>query len=282
MGSKNKEKRIEQNVSSTKLRENLSAREFENRLVDLYVAMRAQPSRAQLMTHEEVQEVLPSYLSIEASGENAQETYPLILKHLQTCQQCSAMYNRLKSAPEIFVPQPRALNLPILATKDISQTQIPALRIIQTPVAGRAFGNVQFLIPSPRTNQATQSFVMRGASPIQESLLFSAQVTLDKHPLLVQAWHSPAAIKNHANVRVELVAPPSIVRRALATLDWGDIHLERKFSRGESIFNKIAITDSPISITLEFPAHARPRPHPPARSTPRAPKRAPKTHAKKV
>ncbi len=281
MGSKKKEKRFEQNRSGTKPGEDLSAREFENHLADLYVAMRAQPLHAQTMTHEEVQELLPSYLDIEASVENAQKIYPLIEEHLQTCAQCGAMYNRLKSALEIFAPQPRALNLPILSAKDISETQTPALRIIQTPATGRAFGNIQFLISPPRTNQTTL-FVMRSAMPIQESLLFSAQVTLDKHPLLVQAWHSPAVIKNHAMVRVELVASPSIARGAIATLDWGEIHLDRKFSRGESIFNKIAATDSPISITLEFPAYARPRPHPPSRPTPRASKRATKTRAKEV
>lgn len=281
MRSKKKEKRTEQKPSRSRPGENLSPREFGDRLSELYFAMRAQPLQAQPISHDEVQEVLPSYLALEKSGENAKQSYPLIHEHLQTCPPCSAMYNRLKSALEILDPNPRVLALPVHSAKDISKTGTPALQIIQTPATGRAFGNIQFVI-LPHASRAAQSFAVRGATPIQESLLFSEQVTLDKHPLLVQAWHSPAAIKNHANLRVELVAPPSVVRKARATLDWGEVHLERNFSRAESRFNKIAATDSPVSITLEFPTHARPHPHPPTRSKPRASKRTTKTRAKKV
>jgi hypothetical protein len=113
--------------SSTRSGENLPAREFENRLTDLYVAMRAQPLHSQPMTHEEVQELLPSYLAIEANGKNAKESYPLIHEHLQTCFECSAMYNRLKSALEIHVPQPRVLTLPVRSAKDMSEMQNLAL-----------------------------------------------------------------------------------------------------------------------------------------------------------
>lgn len=263
----------------------LTQSEWEQRLTELYAALRAQPMQEAALTHSEIQELLPSYLTIEQSGSDPTRTYPLVNQHLRACPQCNRMYEQLKSAMGIL-PHRQATSTLVVAQPQTPTFNYTYLNIVHTPSSHQRLENFQFLIPFPQSvNQPTRAFSFRSAMPSQGSLLFSAQVTLDNHPVLVQAWLTPTTTEEYANVRVELAAALSITRRVRASLDWGSHHFEQKFSRGVSTFKNILLSafDSSFSLTLEFHAHERSRPHPPTRSTTRKPKRAaPKTRAKKA
>jgi len=261
-----------------------SPQEWEQQLAELYSALREPDSPFQRL-HIETEQVLPLYLAQERRGENAAQNFPLIHQHLQACSQCNILYQRLKTALAAANPQPRAANARQNREIESLPRKASALQIIQSPATPRAPAQVRFVLsPSALLSRSQPSFVARGAMPLSERLLFSAQVTFDKHPLLVQAWFAPARKKNCVNVRLELAVATTIARRARAILDWGEHHLESKFTRGSSTFPNLAVVpaDSPISLTLQFSPHVRTRSHPRPRSTNRVSKRATKTRARQV
>jgi len=253
-----------------------SPQEWEQQLAELYSALREPDSPFQRV-HVETEQVLPLYLAQEQRGENAARNFPLIHQHLQTCSQCNILYQRLKTALAVANPQPRTANAMQKRKPEALLPKFAALQIIQSPATSRAPAHIRFILPSSALLPHSQSsFVMRGASPLSERLLFSAQVTLDNHPLVVQAWFAPARKKNCVNLRLELAAASTLARRARAILDWGGHHLETKVARGSSAFPNLAVVpaDSPISLTLQFSPHTRNRPHPPPRALKRVSKRA--------
>lgn len=267
----------------TKIREkqvgkNLSQADWAHVLQALYVELRSIKQNTNILSHEHVTEYLPIYISAGQSGENASKTFPAFYRHIQTCPQCRALYEQVKEAMQDDGPWKKS-DAPF--AQPHSERPLPETRLWEIVSPAKSItGSVKIKVVFQTLhtgNLAMQVPAVRGRDGVAETLLFSDQITLDNKSLLVQAWLVPDAKReNRAMVRVMMHGPAAHTRDGRAVLVWGKHRYAAAFKQGQVRLEHIdaADLDAPVSLTLNFPSHERPRKHSPSRPKTRARKRA--------
>ena len=276
MSSKNKAKKTR--TRDTRVGQDLSQSDWARILQDLYAEMRTRTPATNALSHDEVTELLPAYLSAERSGENVSASFPAVYQHLQTCAQCRALYDRVRAGMQDSGPWQKSETTSVRIVNDRPLTKSSLWQIIYPPKTGKRSAQVQVLFQSFLIQrQAIQTAGMRGRESVSETLLLSDQITLDNQPIFVQAWLAPDAKReNYVTVRVTMHGPASLTRNASTALAWGKHRYAAVFKRGQAKLEQVDARDldSPISLTFDFPTHERTRRHSSSRPKPRAPKRA--------
>lgn len=262
----------------TRVGQDLSQSDWARVLQDLYAEMRSRAAPTKALTHDEVTELLPAYLSAEQSGENVSASFPAVYQHLQTCAHCRALYDRVQAGMQDSGPWQKSETTSVRIVNERPLSKSSPWQIIYPPQTGKPSAQVRVLFQSFLIQrQAVQIAVMRGGENVEETLLLSDQIILDTQPILVQAWLVPDVKReNYVAVRITMQGPSSLTRNASAALAWGKHRYAAVFKRGQAKLKQVDASDldSPISLTFDFPTHERPRRHSSTRPKPRAPKRA--------
>jgi len=243
-------------------------------------AIHAAISSPRALTHRDVQELLPAYLTARGAGQAVEKMYPDIAEHLKACPSCRATYLQLERAVETIGPfQPASI-----AQKRAPQPERAASFSLWHITPFRASSarpeRVQILIPALFRPSAAVSSFRRDAAAPSDALLVHDTITLDKQTFRVQAWRKRTAAREF-EIHVELSASRALARRVRAVLLWERKTYTRPITRRRAIFRGLPVgaPDSALTLTLELKPDERPR-----RNSPSRPKNtaSPRARARKI
>ncbi|MBI4673232.1 MAG: hypothetical protein HY741_16395 [Chloroflexi bacterium] len=199
----------------------------------------ARPAQESLL-HDDVQEMLPHYITTEQHGENARAAFPMIAQHLDMCRQCHNTYLQLRAA--LNMPKPNAL-----AASPVSPTPAAWLQVALS-ARGKYPARTEFRF-SPRYLQTcwqsqAASAPARGRDVVRDQLLLMQDwLPLEKQHVAIQAWMIPLYKGGKFHLRLVLTAPKPLTRPHCVRLRWGKRRYKTELVAGQAEFEDISAAD---------------------------------------
>ena len=169
------------------------------------------------LSHAECEAALEFYADAEHRGERAQELYPEVAQHLQSCERCSlsyrllteALHDRIESSPSRHSPPASRRQLPFLMSSPAGARWIPNVssRIGGAPLRF-GFTLRAPVLPSQPDASAAPRVRRQGLPPASPFLLLSDWLTVGTRQVNVELQALPA--EDPAQVRLQVTLAPSV------------------------------------------------------------------------
>jgi hypothetical protein len=236
------------------LRETIPQTEIPQRVARINTALgpyRQASTAAKEITHQQVQAVLPFYISDEQQGFNVKTIYPAVWTHLQSCKLCLTAYKFLQApAPVTNAPPAAALVPPAPLFSDYS------IRVLHAPRTKRETVILQF-------NSAFVRAALAPATPdsslrdgrgrvaysveLTEYLFWAGALELQGQKVSLEIWNIPSGIAvGKSHLRIKMVAARRLEQGVRLRLTWAGQQHVSEFAGSELFFEDISLPDFDI------------------------------------